>query len=260
MKNKRQFTFSKHIKWRVDNKGLLICDCKRLIDFIIPLNFKTFLKKVDQGIFEKDIKSKEEKILFKDFKKASLLGELKIKNLNKDSFKKAMLILDKELGTQRVRTPKFLMGKFKEFPFFFKGIFLKDDLVGVLCGFPRENYLLISEIAIDERFQKRGFGRKLIDDFEKEAKKRNYSQINVGAYDTSISFYSLMRYKPFLLVQMKKKYKSKKINGVQIIKDFILGNQRILELNVEKSSLGEISILRKKYPFASFQYIFTKKI
>jgi GNAT superfamily N-acetyltransferase len=127
---------------------------------------------------------------------------MKISKLKRKEFSSAMKILNNELGSERVRDEKFLLEKFKEFPEFFIGIFLDKELIGVICGFPREDYLLMSELAIDRRFQKRGFGKLLVKEFDKIAKEKNYSQIKVGAMDGAISFYnSLEDYNPLLLIQ-----------------------------------------------------------
>mgnify|MGYP001590404523 CR=1 FL=1 len=120
---------------------------------------------------------------------------LKISPLNKKDFPQAMEILNEELGKNRVRSANFLLKKFKQFPKFFIGVYLDKELIGIICGFPRE----------DSRFHRRNFGRKLVEEFEEVAKKENYNKINVGAQDESVGFYSSLRFEPFLLIQFNEK-------------------------------------------------------
>ena len=140
------------------------------------------------------------------------------------------------------------------------GLFLDKELIGVICGFPREDYLLMSELAIDSRFHRRGFGRRLVTAFEKIAKGK-YKQINVGAEDKVIGFYKSLNYKPFLLIQFKKED-----YGLDNFKKFNILRKRkdkeyiILDIKTKKAELKLLDKLRKKYPKAYFQYIFTKEL
>jgi GNAT superfamily N-acetyltransferase len=184
----------------------------------------------------------------------NFLTDLKIKTLSSQDFPSAMEILDNELGKNRVRSYDFLERKFKENSNYFIGIYIDNTLVGVIFGFPREDYLLMSEIAIDSRFQGRGFGEKLVKEFEKKGFEK-YNKINAGALDDAIEFYKKIKYKPFLLVQFEKGTYTKedfsefKINSIK---------EYGIELDITKCNLIELNKLRKKYPKASLQYIFTK--
>lgn len=184
----------------------------------------------------------------------------KISSIKRTEFSQAIKILDNELGKKRVRNEAFLLKRFKEFPEFFIGLFLDKELIGIICGFPREDYLLMSELAIDRRFQKRGFGKLLVKEFDKIAKEKNYSQIKVGAMDNAINFYnSLKDYKPFLLIQYNpEKYVPSEFN-LPIIRTGNHGED-FVELEVKNPSILELENLRKKFPKAHFQYIFIKKI
>lgn len=190
-----------------------------------------------------------------------LLSVVEIRPIEERDFSNSMEILDKELKGERVRNRDFLYQKFKEYPKFFIGAFLDNEIVGVICGFPRKNYLLVSELAILLRFQKKGFGRMLMERFEEHAKAK-YNQINVGAEDNVIGFYSSLGYKPFLLVQFKKEdYSIKDFCELDIKKDYKLDKENMaIEINVKEASLKFLNDLRKRYPNAWFQYIFTKKI
>jgi ribosomal protein S18 acetylase RimI-like enzyme len=212
------------------------------------------MENLTKGV-EKEELSGEEKLVLSDFEKMKLLSELKIKEITSKDFPKAMEILNNELGKERVRDEKFLYEKFKKFPQFFMGIFLDEEIIGIICGFPREDYLLMSEVAVDSRFQSRGFGKKLVEEFETTLKNTKYKKINVGAYDNKIGFYKSINYKPFLLIQFKEgDYKLEDFDALKIIKH----SPGSIELKIEKCSLEELEKFRKKYAKAHLQYIFTK--
>jgi len=246
-------TLSKHVKWRKDKEQILICDCKRLIDLKMPFEFEKVIKKIERGINEDELNDKE-KLLLSDFEKLKMISNLELRQIRKNEFGKAMEILSNELKV-RVRDNDFLSQKFKEFPQFFIGIFLDKELIGFICGFPREDYLLISELAIDSKFQDRSFGKRLIEYFEKIAKK-NYDKINVGVQDETIKFYKKLGYKPFLLIQYKKRdYSVEDFSNLKILNH----GPESIEVQVKDCNKKHLERLREGYSKASFQYIFTKK-
>ncbi len=251
-------TLNKHIKWRRDKEKILICDCKRLIDLKMPFEFENTLRKIWRGVNPEDLNN-DEKLLFLDFKKLKFLANLEIRQITIKEFLRAMEILDNELEV-RVRDNKFLLKKFKEFPKFFIGIFLDNELIGIICGFPRDDYFLISELAVDSRFQERGFGKMLVKYFEKVVKK-DYNRINVGAQDKVIGFYKNLGYKQLLFIQYKKgDYSLDSFRNINILKNNDCNNMIMLECEISRLDLNFLDRLRKKYPKAYFQYIFTKEL
>jgi len=247
-------TLKKQIKWRRDRKGLFIRDCKNSIDLKLSFEHELFLKKLFCGISFEEL-DETEKLIFLEFKKLDFLTSLKLKQLPPEDFFKGMTILDNELGSQRVRSTDFLRKKFEESPKFFMGIYLGDQLVGVICGFSREDYLLISEIAVDCRFRQRGFGAMLVKKFE-EIGFGKYDKINVGALDDSMEFYRSLGYKPFLLVQFKEgDYRAEDFSDFKIIR-FEKG---AVELEIQRCNIDLLNKMRKDYPRANLQYIFTKE-
>jgi len=186
--------------------------------------------------------------------------DLEIRQIKPNEFNDAIKILDKELGNRRVRSRSYLSKKFKEYPKFFIGIFFDKGIVGVIGGFPREDYLLMSELAIDSKFQKKGFGKKLVKKFEEIAKKR-YNQIRVGSEDKVLGFYSALKYKPFLLIQFKSKdYSYDDFNNFKIIRKYNFKGYLTIEAKIIRYNLELLNKMRKKYPKAYFQYIFIKKL
>lgn len=253
-------TLNKHIRWRKDKKDILICDCKRLIDLKLPLKYESFMENLNKGI-EKNNLTEEEKKVFSDFEKMKLLSKLEFRRIKSKEFDNAIEILDNELGKDKGIKKDVLYKKFKEFPEFFIGAFLNNEIIGVICGFPRDNYLLISKIAVDKRFHNRGFGKKLVEKFEEVAKGK-YNKINVGARDNSLYFYkSLLGYKPFLCIQFKEgDYSKKDFDNFQIIKEYNFDSKNfVIEAEINECNLNLLNKLRKKYPRAYFQYIFTKE-
>ncbi len=243
----------KQVKWRKDRKALFICDCKRLIDLKLSFEYESFLKKLSYGLNPIKLAG-EEYLIFLEFEKMDLLDDLKINQLPKEDFYLSMRILDNELGKNRVRDSNFLKEKFNENAEFFIGIYLGKELIGVVCGFPREDYLLMSEIAIDSRFQRRKFGEKLVEEFEKVAFKK-YNKIHAGALDNAIEFYKSLNYKPFLLVQFENGvYNKNDFSNLEILRIMDYG----IELSASNCNLKELKRLGKLYPKANLQYIFTK--
>ncbi len=252
------YTLNKHVRWRKDRNNILICDCKKLVDLKIPLDFEKTMEKIERGIEGKDLEDKE-KVLLKDFENLKLLANLEFRSIRRDEFNLAMNLLDKELEI-RVRGNKFLFEKFKKFGELFIGVFLDNEIIGLICGFPREDYVLISEISVDERFKNRGFGKRLVKIFEKKALKFG-NKIKVGAIDNAINFYESLNYKPFLLIQFKKSdYLPENFKHFKILKERDYNDDVNLDVKIEKLDLRVIGNLRKKYPRVSFQYIFTKNL
>jgi len=247
-------TLKKQVKWRKDKKALFICDCKRLMDLKLSFEQESFLKRLSMGLNPKELVA-EEALIFSEFEKMNLLDDLKINQLPKEDFYLAMNLLDNELGKNRARDSNFLEARFKENAEFFIGIYLGKELIGVVCGFPREDYLLMSEIAIDSRFQRRKFGEKLVKEFEKVAFKK-YNKIHAGALDNAIEFYKSLNYKPFLLVQFENGvYNKNDFSSFKVLRILDYG----IELNPRNCNLIELKELRKLYPKAKLQYIFTKR-
>jgi GNAT superfamily N-acetyltransferase len=251
-------TMGKHVKWRKDNGYVFVCDCKRLLDFKLPLRYARFMEKLSSGV-EPGKLSKTEALTFSDLEKTGLLADLEARPLVGKDFPAAMKLLKDTLGDKMTRTPRFLKQKHREFPDLFIGLFLGGDIIGFICGFPRDDYILLSEIAVDRRFRHRGFATLLARAFEKAASRLHaVKEIRVGAQDDAVPFYVSLGYKPFLLIQFPKgRYNEKdfKTNRLRILRS----SPGIVEAVVTgKPDMRKIAGLRKELPKASFQYIFTK--
>ncbi len=148
------YTLSKHIKFRLEKNKVLLCNCKKLSDYKVPKHYYKFLLKLKHGIEKEKLTIKEKK-LFSDLKKARCITTLTFRPITKKEFEKAHVLLEQELfkHVRRTRSKKFLFEKYKKNPFFFIGCFLGKELIGVIQGFPREDYLLISELAVSAKFR-----------------------------------------------------------------------------------------------------------
>lgn len=252
-------TISKHVRWRKDRREILICDCKRLIDLKLPLEYGDFMKKVSNGIKDKDSLTKKERLAFLDLEKMGLLSSLEVRPIREEEFENLAKILDEELGKERVRNKELIREKFRMYPELFIGVFLGKDLIGAICGFPREDYLLLSEIAVLLRFQGRGYGKMLIEYFENAAKGK-YSRINAGAEDNAIGFYEKLGYRPFLLIQFEEgSYSKEDFSRFNIKREYTLNGETEIEVETGEVPLP-LDSLKSEYPNAWFQYIFTKNL
>ncbi len=193
-----------------------------------------------------------------------------LKNLSQRNYKIVKNFLQKNLYSEHTglksRGYKLLLRKLKENPDFFIALYLGKELIGVVQGFPRDDYLLMSEIAIAKKFCGRDFGEFLVKEFELRARKKGFKKIKAGAQDKAIDFYKRIKYKPSVLVQMKKK--DAPANIAQLLKKHkILAKVQdskgilVLELAYPKSTpLSLLKKLEKEFNAFSTQYTFTKNL
>jgi|GEM_PF-1185390 GNAT superfamily N-acetyltransferase len=265
----KKYTFSKHVKFRREKENILICDCKNLKDFKVKIPFENFLNRITRGVVEADISDEIEMLLFQDFKSTNLLVEITIKPLLFEEYVIADAFLEKQLyytyNGKRPRSYEFLLDKLHENPELFLGLYLDDDLIGVVEGFPRDDYLLISEIAVDIRFRNKGFGTLLIKEFEKVAKKIGYKKIKLGSQDDAVNLYLKNNYLPLLLIQILDSEYDAVIDHcnketIQILSTKHFDNIMAVELVIDKIDLGLLKHFKKLFNPISIQYLFTKNL
>ncbi|MDP1695100.1 MAG: GNAT family N-acetyltransferase [Candidatus Woesearchaeota archaeon] len=262
----RQYTFSKHIKFRKEADCLLICDCKLLRDFKVEFEFENFLNAVNKGIKENTTHTEKERLLLKDFHSMRMLSAITIRPIPSEAFQQTDRFMEQQLyHGKRPRTYEFLLEKCKENPTLFLGLYLDDELIGVIQGFPRDDYLLMSELAVDTRFRKRSFGAQLVKAFETNAKKLNYTKIKLGAEDTATLFYYSLGYKPSLFLQVPEKKQEEVINKLKKDKQEILGISLVnhlagIELVVDSLDQTKLASLKKQFSPVSAQFLFSKDL
>jgi len=245
-------TFSKHVKYRVENKEIFICFCKELLDFKIDIKYLPLIQNIQRGL-NTEILDNNDKILIEELNRFGGLIELQIKPIQKKDYTSIYNFLTKHLHL--VRTKEFLLEKLKQYPHYFKGLYLDHELIGVIQGFPREDYILISEIAIEQRFRNRGFGHLLVKEFEKETTEK----IKVGAENNAINFYKSLNFKPSIFMQFKKKnFNQNTFKDYKILYqkeyDEIIG----VEIEFKEISLYSLDKLKNQFKPYSIQYLFTK--
>lgn len=64
--------FTKHVRFRKEKDCIFLCDCKRLKDFKVPLEYWNILLKLKIGLRNKNLSDKES-LLIADFNKAGLI-------------------------------------------------------------------------------------------------------------------------------------------------------------------------------------------
>lgn len=75
----------------------------------------------------------------------------------------------------------------ERYPKTFLALMMKEEVIGVAFGWPRsldvpgDNSFTLDGIAIKEEFQKNGYGKLLLDEFEKNVKEYGFSLIGVGS-------------------------------------------------------------------------------
>ena len=262
----KRYTFSKQVKFRKEQDCILICDCKLLRDFKVDLELEGFIKRINCGISKSEIKGKKENLLFKDFVSMKLLSEIYLKQIPANDFKLADEFMEKHLYQgKRVRSYEFLLEKLKENPTLFIALYLDKEIIGVVQGFPRNNYLLVSEIAVDIRFKGRKFGSQLLREFEKNAKKDGHKIIKLGARDGATNFYLSNGYFPSLYIQVSIDQEETIIKKLNQDKESIknvshVNNITGIEIAVKDCNPQLLSQVNKEFNPISAQFLFTKNI
>lgn len=74
----QRYILNKHIRFRKEDGYILVCNCKRLLDYELPLKYFDFLESLNKGIYKEET-SKENLIVLEDLE---ILGIVE-KNGNK---------------------------------------------------------------------------------------------------------------------------------------------------------------------------------
>lgn len=263
-------TLSNHLKFREEKDSIFLTDCKRLRDFKLGKEFLPVLKKFESGFCQSDIQSVKEKSLFNDIKKIKGFVPFSIKPLVSAEYKSVYLFIQKTLFSNKnilqPRTYRFLLSQLKKHNSFFLGAYIGKTVVGIIQGFPRDDYLLLSELAVAKKFRGRHFGGLLVQAFEKQAVKEGFKRIKLGAQKEAIDFYKKQGYIPSILVQIRKK--NSKIRIKQLFKKYkpisVKESKGVMLIELEclrkNTPLDLLDKLKKEFNAFSTQYLFTKDI
>lgn len=191
------------------------------------------------------------------------MEKLTVKTISEKNYPSADKLLETELyHGKRPRTYDFLVEKLHDHPELFLGLYLEEELAGVVQGFPRHDYVLMSEIAVDIRFRGRGFGTQLIKAFEDKAKALGYKKIKLGAQDNAVNLYLKNNYIPSLFIQLMDDkaddaLKKLKKNIINITKS---NGMTGIEIAIDRVDMNELNSIKAKFSPESAQYLFSKTL
>jgi GNAT superfamily N-acetyltransferase len=220
--------------------------------------------KIKNRLMEDKLSNDTEKLLLGNIKPIDMIAGLIVRPIILGEYPIADNFLERHLyHGRRPRSYEFLLEKLRENPKLFLGLYLGDELIGVIEGFPREDYLLLSEIAVDMRFRSRGFGTLLIRYFEEEAKKSGYDKIKLGAEDNAVKLYLNNNYIPSLFLQVYDAVADEILDGLKgtdmpIINVSKHDGMTGIELKIEKMDMSQLKSLKEIFNPVSIQYLFTK--
>ncbi|MBI3190516.1 GNAT family N-acetyltransferase [archaeon] len=76
-----------------------------------------------------------------------------------------------------------------------RAIFLGGNMIGIGMIYDDKGNARIRFIAIDEKYQKRGFGKIMMEELEKSAKEKGYRKIVLWGDEPAVKFYEKLGYK-----------------------------------------------------------------
>lgn len=84
-----KYVLNKHIRFRKEEGYILLCNCKRLLDYKLPVEYFNFLKSLNKGIEIENI-NKENLTVLKDFKILGIVVKKgnRVKKQREDIFEK----------------------------------------------------------------------------------------------------------------------------------------------------------------------------
>ncbi len=165
--------------------------------------------------------------------------------------------------TKNDESLKKISNRFAKYPDLFIGCYVNNELIGEISGFVRGNIVILKSIATKDKHQKQGIGRKLLEFFEKQAKK--YSNIvSVASAEGYVElFYQKSGYKPrLIMLQVHKKnlppdYKEK---NYRVIDERDEGNIKFLYFKYRKHKPKLKEKLKKEFNAFEVNFIFEKVI
>lgn len=184
----------------------------------------------------------------------------KIKKLPRKDLVKAHVLKKKYVG----RTPFSLFEKqYEKYPDLFIGCYDRGKLIGMVSGTIRKKVVILTAIAVEERYWRRGIGSNMLKFFENQARKLGIKKISLGAGGEIEKFYIKNNYKPnFLLVQVSltnlpRNYKKM---GYKIVKEKNYRNVKWLYIQVRKYEPKVKERIKKKFNASQVIYIFEKEV
>jgi hypothetical protein len=89
----KKYKLNKHVRYRKEDGYVLLCDCKRLLDYEVPNKFWNFLEKLKKGYVPQ---GELEESFVKEFEDLGLLGIGKTKKHSKEDVFKNLKYNERE--------------------------------------------------------------------------------------------------------------------------------------------------------------------
>jgi GNAT superfamily N-acetyltransferase len=162
---------------------------------------------------------------------------------------------------KRYRTFGFIKKNYEKAPSLFLGAYIKEKLIGIIFGYKIKKKILIGEFAVLEKYRNKSVGKKLLDNFEKNAKKLNQNYIEVGAFENAERFYIKNNYTPIAFAQIYHKNVPKNYNeiGLKIIKETNYKDAKRLWIKIEYNNKNK-KYIKEKLNAYNVIYLFIKNI
>jgi len=96
-----------------------------------------------------------------------------------------------------------LMEKHQRYPSLFIGCFHRDEIIGIVFGWPDPEILVVKAIAVLESYRRKGIGTALLRSFENAAMGEGFDNFVLGAAWEAVPFYIHYGLKCFANVQIK---------------------------------------------------------
>ncbi len=191
-----------------------------------------------------------------------------IKKLQQNQIKEVIKLHNKHLGKRDFINEEELKKRIKTN----RGIFLiaEDNkthkIIGIKFGYFDGKECTGRGIVVLPKWRRRGVGKVLVEEFEKQLKANQKIKKYVfgSATETGIPFHIYMGYNPVALMQFKDKNLRNKLNlsGFKILKEKYNKDYKIYQIHIKlkKSSqnLNNLKMLIKKFPKINVQYVFSK--
>jgi len=191
---------------------------------------------------------------------------MKLAVISPDKLKDADKFQEKILNPEykrRYRPFSYIRKHFLKNPELFVGAYQNRKIIGIVFGYVKKGNVLLGEMAIDEKYRRRGVGSKLLNFFESQVIKIGKTKIINGARENAQNFYFNRGYKPVLFLQIKHSKLPKNYCSIckyKIIKETNYLDAKRLFFEVKKPSNALKNRLIKIFHAYDGIYLFEKEL
>lgn len=153
---------------------------------------------------------------------------------------------------------------YQENPKLYVGCYEEGELIGLVYGSTKEDFVILNSIAVRGDYWRKGIGSKLLKKFEEQVKKLNATKISVVAAEGWVeNFYlkngfELVAF--FVQIKKNKLPKDYKKFGYKIVKEKEDMDKKILFIETKELSTKDRETIRKKFNAEQVNYLFEKKL